>query len=81
MLGTLSACGPSGNSPVTTKTVMAGIPGDLRTCFRKMVPTPKAGEMTKAEAFELIAALKKSEFAKTQCGQRLIRFYDEQKVK
>jgi len=45
-------------------------------CFADTVPTPTPGTLSQAKVFAIIAALKKSEMAKSQCGQRLIAFYE-----
>jgi hypothetical protein len=54
------------------------VPGDLKACFANVVPRPAAGDMTRQQAFALIASLKRSELAKSQCGRRLIAFYEAQ---
>lgn len=73
----LSGCVSSGSVEVRP-TQLAEIPPDVRSCFVKLVPMPALGRMTARQAYELIGALKKSELAKSQCGQRLIQFYDRQ---
>lgn len=52
------------------------IPADLRTCFDKLVPVPQQASMTVADVLELVGKLKRSELEKSQCGKRLIKFYD-----
>jgi hypothetical protein len=47
-------------------------------CFNAMVPAPQTGPKTKIEVVQLIAALKKSERQKSECGRRLIAFYEKQ---
>lgn len=37
---------------------------------------PPEGPMSKSQTIALIAALRKSEVAKSQCGKRLIAFYE-----
>lgn len=69
---TLTACVPSGK----TKLGLPQLSGEYDQCFSKKVPQPSAGNMTKKQVFALIAALKKSETAKSQCGKRLISFYE-----
>ncbi len=72
LLLTLSGCVTSGNKapgyPV--------LPADLKVCFNTQVPAPKAGSLSKAQVIQLISALKKSEAEKTECGRRLIGFYE-----
>ncbi len=71
LLTTLTACEPSG-----TDAALPPIPADVRVCFASVVPAPRPGAMTAAEIARLIADLRRSDLAKTQCGRRLIGFYD-----
>lgn len=73
----LTGCANFGakTSPVKSLTP---IPGDLVRCFNQLVPAPQVGPKTKADAVQLIVALKKSEGQKSDCGKRLIRFYEAQ---
>jgi hypothetical protein len=71
---TLSACATSGNRIVAPH--YPELPADLRVCFETSVAPPSSGVMTKKRVIFLIAALKKSETEKTDCGKRLIAFYD-----
>lgn len=68
---TLTGCATSG----LVKPSYPVLPADLRVCFNETVPAPK-GPMSKGQVLNLIAALKESETAKTDCGARLISFYD-----
>ena len=52
------------------------MPGDLPACFARLVPEPKAGGMTKAQVYVLVAQLRRSELEKAQCGARALAFYD-----
>jgi hypothetical protein len=75
-LGILSGCANSGVSlgePVPQQAV----PADLRTCFDRLVPAPQQQTMTARELIGLVAALKRSELEKSQCGKRLLKFYDQ----
>jgi hypothetical protein len=69
----LSGC-DANNPPIT----LAPVPGDLRTCFGQFVPAPAPGKMNARQVAALIAALKRSELAMSQCGRRLIAFYETQ---
>lgn len=71
---TLSGCATSGNRIVAP--TYPELPADLRVCFSTTVAPPSAGVMTKKRVMNLIASLKKSESEKTDCGKRLIAFYD-----
>lgn len=71
---TLSGCATSGNRIVAP--TYPELPADLRVCFSTTVAPPSAGVMTKKRVMNLIAALKKSETEKTDCGKRLIAFFD-----
>lgn len=74
LLLTLSGCATFGNKVVAP--AYPALPADLTVCFDKQVPAPKAGSLSKAQVIQLIAALKKSEAEKTECGRRLIAFYE-----
>ncbi|MGN6552083.1 MAG: hypothetical protein ACTHJ3_19635 [Pararhizobium sp.] len=69
---TLTGCATSGVKPA----VYPELPSDVRLCFNTEVPAPKPGALSKKQVIELIAALKQSEASKTECGKRLISFYD-----
>jgi len=71
---TLSGCATSGSKLVAPS--YPELPADLRVCFETVVPAPKQGPMTKAQVILKIAELKRSETQKTDCGKRLIAFYD-----
>lgn len=71
----LTSCASFGPKQVYNPS-LPEIPADIRICFETTVAKPKAGPMDKPAVFKLIAALKKSEAAKTDCGKRLIQFYD-----
>lgn len=77
---TLTGCAGFGASKVPTpeQTTLAPIPADMRVCFDTAVPKPPAGNLTRAQAFAIIAALKRSELMKSQCGKRLVQFYEAQ---
>jgi len=51
------------------------VPLELSQCFDDIVPAPKAGGMTRQEAYALIARLKKSETKMSQCGKRFEIWY------
>ena len=70
----LTSCKPSGN-----KILLPDLPSDIQTCIEKIIEAPISGSMTKAQAFELIGKLHENDVAKTQCGQRLIKIYNEKK--
>ena len=72
---TLGGCVTSGSNG----TSLAPIPGDIVTCFDSIVPAPKKQELTKKDIVRLIGDLKKSEMSKSQCGKRLIGYYDAQR--
>lgn len=71
---TLTACASSGRGLKPGK--LPPIPAGIETCLTATTPAPRAGAMSKAQVFGLIAALKKSEASKTACGKRLIKFYE-----
>ncbi|MEY9719278.1 hypothetical protein ABIA22_001768 [Sinorhizobium fredii] len=69
---TLSGCVTSG----LIKPSYPELPADLRVCFDNTVPAPVKGPMTKGRAIFLIGALKRSETKLSDCGTRLVAFYD-----
>lgn len=75
---TLTGCGHSGQAAKNNRIRLAAIPADIRTCMAKEVPAPLPGSMSRAEAATLMAAFRKSDISKSQCGQRLIGWYDAQ---
>ena len=75
MAMTLSGCATSGRFAAPNYPVL---PADLTICFTDdtLVPKPAAGTMDKKKVLLLIADLKASETSKTDCGRRLITFYE-----
>jgi hypothetical protein len=71
----LTGCAASG-ARLAEQPPPQAIPADLRTCFDKLVPVPQQASMTVADVLELVGKLKRSELEKSQCGKRLIKFYD-----
>ncbi len=55
------------------------VPHELRVCFDNTFKLPgKKGEgWTNAQAIGIIGGLRNSELGKTDCGKRLLRFYDD----
>lgn len=45
-------------------------------CFADRVGKPGPGNISKSQAFNIIASLKHSELKKSRCGQRLIALYN-----
>jgi len=74
MLMTLSGCAHSTKSidPYPAQPV----PIDIKLCINRMTED-RTGSLTKKEVFGWIAELKKSEKAKTACGKRLIKMYED----
>ena len=70
---TLTGCAGSGNKPS-----LSPIPADIKTCFDYLVPKPPAGALSKKQVVAVIADLKKSELRQSQCGKRLIAWYETQ---
>lgn len=73
----LSGCAGSGISIQASN--LPPIPNDIERCIRKVVPRPESVR-TKKQAMRLIYRLKRSEFAKTRCGKRLIKLYNENRT-
>ena len=57
---------------------LANLPMDVKICIMKVVPEPQ-NIKTKADIVKVITDLKRSEAAKSACGQRLISLYEAQK--
>lgn len=53
------------------------VPADLKICFARQVPAPPAGALSKRQLFDLVAQLKASADAKSDCGQRLACWYGD----
>jgi hypothetical protein len=75
---TLTGCAGFGAKEKPSVKTLTPIPGDLVRCFNVLVPAPQAGPKTKTDIVQLIVALKKSERQKSDCGKRLIAFYEAQ---
>lgn len=73
MLTTLAACKDSSVKFVQ----LPGVPDDVKECFTRLVPAPKAKTMTSKEVFNLIAELRRSELEKAQCGSRVIEMWED----
>ena len=55
---------------------VAGVPADIVPCFDEVTTFPVTESLSRREAVKLIVDLRKSEIKKTQCGQRLIAWYE-----
>jgi hypothetical protein len=78
LLMTLTACDEFSDRQV----LLAAVPGDLRTCFGEVVAPqlpPPGQPVTRRQIVELVGRLRESEVARTQCGRRLLAFYDTQR--
>jgi hypothetical protein len=51
------------------------VPAGVEACFAKYVKLPP-GPLNRKAVVRLIAELKRSEVAKSQCGRRLLGFYN-----
>jgi hypothetical protein len=76
MLTTLAGCATFSAGRDEHVASLSPVPRDLRSCFNKLTPMPPEGALSKGETIKLIATLRKSEVAKSQCGKRLIAFYE-----
>jgi hypothetical protein len=77
----LTACGPSSNAK-TLAASAAGLPPlplELRQCFEQVykMPGKKGTPFSNSQVVEIIGGLRGSEAEKTDCGRRLIAFYDD----
>lgn len=73
LLLTLTGCVHSG-----AEITLAPVPAELKGCFSGTVPMPTPGALSRRQVVQLIADLKRSELQKSQCGRRLIAWYETQ---
>jgi hypothetical protein len=52
------------------------VPTDIRVCFQEVTQLP-AGDWDKVEVTQVVGELRTSELEKTDCGRRLLQFYDD----
>lgn len=79
LLLTLNACVTSGNRIQVEGYSIPQVPAELRDCegeFKRLVKLPEPGPMSKAQALDLIAKLRRSEVAKSYCGRRVFAWLD-----
>ena len=79
----LAGCATSGVHPQSPdgRFDLAAVPADIRRCFDEVVPRPAGdGGMSQKQVTRVIADLKQSEKAKTDCGKRLLHLYDSQSI-
>jgi hypothetical protein len=60
--------------------ILAAVPAHLRNCFGDVVTPrlPASGPISRRQIVTLVAQLRESEVARTQCGRQLLAFYDAQ---
>lgn len=58
---------------------LAAVPDDLRVCFERITDLPATKIWSAEVSGETITKLRKSELGKTDCGKRLLKFYDDQR--
>jgi hypothetical protein len=61
------------------RVAMPSVPHELRTCFEEVfsLPGKRGAGWTNEQAISIIGGLRDSELAKTDCGRRLLAFYDD----
>lgn len=64
-------------APVDQQVQLPPIPSDLRQCFVGTVELPGQAEWDGEIVARVIADLRVSEASKTDCGRRLIAFYED----
>jgi hypothetical protein len=75
----LTGCASYGRAPSKgTRIKLSDVPPDIVACLKKEVPAPIPGEMSRQETARLIYAFRKSDYAKSLCGKRLLAWYDAQ---
>jgi hypothetical protein len=76
----LAACAHLGGAPVASKdhrVDLPPVPADLKTCFVGVTTLPPEAQWDAVTTTKVIIDLRKSEAEKTDCGRRLIRFYED----
>lgn len=71
----LSACVTS--SPSIKFVELPAVPADVQICFERLVPAPKQATMTTKQVLVLIAKLRRSELEKAQCGNRVVKMWED----
>lgn len=71
----LGGCLTTG-SPKHISAALPEIPADVRSCFTTLVSAPGAARLTNRDLVQLVADLRRSEYAKSECGKRLLNYYD-----
>ena len=69
--------GAEGCTPRLQKTTVSlpKAPSYYRACFAKLTPIP-VNSLTRQKVVRLVAALRRSEKAKSQCGKDVLSWYD-----
>jgi hypothetical protein len=78
LLTSLTACATSPKY-VAAATGLPAVPAELRVCFDEVFKFPgKRGTgFSNEQAVAIIGGLRGSELEKTDCGRRLLAFYDD----
>ena len=78
MLLMLSGCASSSvTRPIDVS--LAEIPADIRVCFDRQYKLPPGTSYSKKQVLQIIAGLRRQDIMKSDCGRRLIAFYEAQK--
>lgn len=81
LLTLLTACGASSTGPVLAQKAagLPPVPSELRVCFDRVFQFPgeKGTGYSKEQTVAIIGGLRGSELGKTDCGRRLLAFYDD----
>lgn len=73
---TLAGCVNTGTAVTgSIRITLPPPPGDLQTCFNRLVPVPAGSTMSAQQVVRLITDLKQSEASKSACGRRLLAWY------
>lgn len=75
LLALLAGCAAP-EAPVVRPDLPA-VPAHLRECFDGVTTLPSDNQWTSEVVGDVIATLRVSELAKTDCGRQLLAFYDD----
>lgn len=75
MLPCLLLAGCVENGRINPSVQLPHAPSYYLACFKKLTPIP-VSDLTREKVVELVAELRRSELAKSQCGKDLLAWYE-----
>lgn len=76
LLAALALSGCVSTAGVSTRPDLPDVPRELRECFAGVVDLPPQAEYDADIVAKALIEVRTSELAKTNCGKRLLAFYD-----